>query len=208
MNSIYLNGRQTEPQENMLPLSAMYEDADGGREFDLRTLHLKDGVIFIKGEINSAMAVRFASAMLHLSREGKKVRIYLNSPGGEVNSGLMMYDIIQSFDGEVEIYCVGMAASMAAVLLAGGQKGRRFILPHSQVMIHEPLISGGFGGSASTIEKTAKTILDVRDLTNGLIAKHTSHTLEEVNKATEHDNYMTAEQAVEFGICDEVRGFF
>lgn len=208
MNSYYLNNDRSDPQESMLPLSAMYEDADGGREFDLRTLHLSDGVIFIKGEINSAMAVKFASAMLYLSKEGQKARIYINSGGGEVNAGLMMYDIIQSFDGEIEMYCIGMAASMAAVLLAGGRKGKRFILPHSQVMIHEPLISGGFGGSASTIERTAKAILDVRDVTNGLIAKHTSHTLEEINKATEQDNFMNAEQAVEFGICDAIKGLF
>ncbi|MBR1750777.1 MAG: ATP-dependent Clp protease proteolytic subunit [Ruminococcus sp.] len=193
---------------NMLPTSYIYEDSDGAREFDLRTLHLSDGILFMNGTIDRDMAMKFASSMLVLSAEKRDVRIYINSEGGEVNAGLMMYDIMQSFDGKMELFCIGRAASMAAVLLAGGQKGRRFILPHSKVLIHEPLIAGGFGGSASTIERTAKSILEVRDLTNGIIAKHTGHTLEEVNAATEHDNEMSAVQAIEFGLCDEIRSFF
>lgn len=207
MESIMLNGAN-EYMSNMLPASYIYEDSDGAREFDLRTLHLSDGTLFLSGSIDRDTAMRFASSMLLLEAEKRDVRIYINSDGGEVNAGLMMYDIMQSFGGKMEVFCIGRAASMAAVLLAGGQKGRRFILPHSKVLIHEPLIAEGFGGSASTIERTAKSILEVRDVTNGIIAHHTGHTLDEVNTATEHDNEMTAQQAVDFGICDEIRGFF
>ena len=207
MESILLNSANGS-NGNMLPASYIYEDSDGAREFDLRTLHLSDGRLFISGAIDRDTAMRFASAMLLLSSEKRDVRIYINSDGGEVNAGLMMYDIMQGFEGKMEVFCIGRAASMAAVLLAGGQKGRRFILPHSKVLIHEPLIAGGFGGSASTIERTAKSILEVRDVTNGIIAHHTGHTLEQINAATEHDNEMTAQQAVAFGLCDEIRSFF
>ena len=207
MDTVYL-GNAVDMDTNMLPIASVYEDSDGAREFDLRTLHLSDGVLFIKGTIDTAMAVRFASCMLMLSKERRDVRIYICSEGGEVNAGLMMYDVMQSFQGKMEVFCIGRAASMAAVLLAGGQKGRRYILPHSRVMIHEPLIAGGLGGSASSIERTAKSILEVRDITNGILARHTGHTLQEVNKATELDNEMTAQQAVDFGLCDEIRDFF
>lgn len=192
----------------MLPNSAVYEDSCGVREIGLNSLHLYDGVLFINGMIDNDMLMRFASCMLYLAKEQRNVRIYLNSEGGEVTAGYAMYDIIQSYKGKLEIVCVGRAASMAAVILAGGPEGGRFILPHSRVMIHEPLISGGLGGSASTIEKTAQHILSVRDMTNELIARHTGHTVEEINKATVFDNEMTAEEAVEFGICDEIREFF
>ena len=207
MNGFILEGQGSRGM-HMLPANAIYEDSDGAREFDLRTLHLADGVLFIQGRIDASMATQFASCMLMLSRERRDARIYLNSEGGEVDAGLMMYDVMQGFPGKLEVFCVGRAASMAALLLAGGQKGRRYVLPHSRVMIHEPLIAGGLGGSASTIERTAKGILEVRDLTNGIVARHTGRTLEEVNRATERDNEMTAAQAVEFGICDEIRGFF
>ena len=106
------------------------------------------------------------------------------------------------------MYCTGLAASMGAVILAGGQRGRRFILPHSKVMIHEPLISGGMGGSATTIEKTAQNILETKAVLNKILSRHTGRTIEKINEATLFDNYMTAEQAVEFGICDDIRSFF
>ena len=106
------------------------------------------------------------------------------------------------------MYCTGMASSMGAVILAGGQKGRRFILPHSKVMIHEPLISGGMGGSATSIKRTADSILETKAITNGILAKHTGKTVKEIDKATAFDNFMNAKEAVEFGICDEIRNIF
>ena len=121
-----------------------------------------------------------------------------------MDAGLLIYDCIQSCDVEVNIVCAGMAASMAAILLASGKKGHRYILPHSKVMIHEPLISQGVGGSATSIKNISDTILAMRELVNNILAKHTGKTLEEVNKATAFDNYMNAEAAIEFGICDQV----
>ncbi|WP_295091153.1 ClpP family protease [Ruminococcus sp.] len=192
----------------MLPHSSIYEDSDGTKEFALNTIHFADGILFINGMINTDMSLKFVSCMLKLSKERRKTQIFIDSDGGEVNAGMVMYDTIQSFKYEIEMFCIGRASSMAAVLLAGGQKGRRYILPHSKVIIHEPLIASGISGSASSIEKTAQRILEVRNITNGILAKHTGHTLEEINKATEFENEMTAEQAVEFGICDEIRYLF
>jgi ATP-dependent Clp protease protease subunit len=106
------------------------------------------------------------------------------------------------------MYCIGMAASMGAVILAGGQKGRRFILPHSQCMIHEPLISGGVGGAATSIKKTAESILEIKSIINGILAKHTGKTVEEIDEATSFDNYLNAEESVAFGLCDEIRNLF
>ena len=143
-----------------------------------------------------------------LSEDKKKVKIIVNSPGGEVNAGLMIYDIIQSYPGEIDMYCAGIAASMGAVILAGGRKGRRFILPHSKVMIHEPLIAGGMGGSATTIEKTAQSILSTKAMLSEILAKHTGKIVDEINEATLFDNYMNADEAVAFGICDSIRDLF
>lgn len=201
-------GNETTMANEMLPRSAVVEDVRGTHEIGLQTIHMQGGKLFVTGGIDMPMSNRFASAMLHLSADNRPVDIYINSHGGMVDAGLMMYDIIQSYKGEVNIYCMGLAASMAAVLLAGGQKGRRFILPHSRVMIHEPLIAGGMGGSATTIEKTAKNILDVKKLINGILAKHTGRSIQEVDEATAEDNYMDAHQAIEFGICDEIRSIF
>lgn len=208
MNADFMLNNNIDTRENMIPNSGLFEDSNCAREMDLRTIHFSDGVIFINGAITHDTAVRFASAMLALSREKKYVRIYINSNGGQINPGLMMYDIMQNFKGEMDVFCIGTAASMAALLLASGQKGRRFILPHSQVMIHEPLIMQNFGGSVGAIEKTAEDMIKVRDMTNGLIAKHTDHTLEQINEVTKEDFVMNAKEAVSFGICDEIRNFF
>lgn len=201
-------GNEKVSSQGMLPQSALVEDVHGMDQVDLRTLLFLDGDLYLAGDIDMSMADWFALAMQHLSKEKRPVNIFINSPGGRVDAGLMMYDIIQSYKGEINMYCMGIAASMAAVLLAGGQKGRRFILPHSKVMIHEPLIAGGMGGSATTIEKTAKNILDVKKLVNGILAKHTGKSLAEVDEATADDNYMNAQQTIEFGICDEIRNIF
>ena len=142
-----------------------------------------------------------------MAESSEPIDIYLNSPGGSVNAGMVIYDVIQALEGKVpiNIYCIGMAASMGAIILAGGHKGHRYILPHSKCMIHEPLISGGLGGSATSIKKTADSILETKAITNGVLAKHTGKTLEEIDKATAFDNYMNAEESVEFGLCDEIR---
>lgn len=186
------------------------ETFNGIREIALKTKHFTNGRLFLTGEVTEEMANDFVSELLFLVDKGEPVDIYINSPGGSVNAGLVIYDVIQACLEKIEInmYCIGMAASMGALILAGGKKGHRFILPHSKVMIHEPLISGGMGGSATSIKKTADSILETKALTNGILAKHTGKTLKEINKATSFDNFMNAEEAVKFGICDEIRSIF
>ena len=132
------------------------------------------------------------------------VNIYINSPGGEVNAGLMIYDAIQGSKLEINMICTGLAASMAAVLLAGGQRGSRYILRHSKVMIHEPLLANGVGGSATSIRKISESIIETREMINEILAKHTGKTVEEINDATSFDNYMRAEEAIAFGLCDRI----
>ena len=181
------------------------ESAQGVREVSLNTRHLMNRRIFIHGEINDESANDFLSQMLYLEQESSEpITIYINSPGGSVNAGLVIYDCIQSSEVEINMICAGMAASMAAVILAGGQKGRRFILPHSKVMIHEPLISHGVGGSATSIKNISDSIIETRELVNNILAKHTGKTVDEVNKATSFDNYMNAEEAIQFGLCDAI----
>ena len=180
------------------------ESARGTREVSLRTSGLMNRRLFLLGEIDTEMANDFLAQILYLQEENEPVDIIINSPGGEVTAGLLIYDMIQSCPFEVRTYCAGMAASMAAILLASGSKGHRYILPHSKVMIHEPLIAGGIGGSATSIRNISDNILETRKLTNSLLAGHTGKSLKEINKATSFDNYMNAEQAVEFGICDQI----
>ena len=183
------------------------ESSDGIQEISLEAKQLSERKVFLTGDVNDNMANEFTAKMIRLVESNDPIDIILNSPGGSVNAGLVIYDLLQELDGKipVNIYCTGMAASMGAVLLAGGQKGRRFILPHSKCMIHEPLIQGGVGGSASSIKKTAESILETRSVTNGILAKHTGKTIEEIDEATSFDNYMNAEEAIRFGLCDEIR---
>lgn len=181
------------------------ESAHGTREVSLAARHLTNRRIFLKGGIDGDMADNFLSQFMYLEQESDEpVTVYINSPGGEVNAGLMIYDTIQGSRVPVNMVCTGMAASMAAILLAGGQKGRRYILKHSKVMIHEPLISNGVGGSASSIKNISDSIMETRGIVNGILAEHTGKSLEEINEATHFDNYMNAEEAIEFGICDEI----
>lgn len=188
--------------------SVVEETCNGASQVLLRTKHLTNRKIFLTGEVNDAMAINFLSEFAYFANEDEPVDIYINSPGGSVNAGLVIYDLIQDAPFEVNLYCIGMAASMGAVILASGKKGHRFILPHSKVMIHEPLISGGMGGSATSIKKTADSILETKDILNGILEKHTGKTTEEINDATSFDNFMNAEEAIAFGLCDEVRNIF
>ena len=183
------------------------ETSDGIKEVQLMSKHFSNRKLFLTGEITEETSNGFVSELLYLAESSEPIDIYLNSPGGSVNAGMVIYDVIQALEGKVpiNIYCIGMAASMGAIILAGGHKGHRYILPHSKCMIHEPLISGGLGGSATSIKKTADSILETKAITNGVLAKHTGKTLEEIDKATAFDNYMNAEESVEFGLCDEIR---
>lgn len=186
------------------------ETCHGTMPVDLLTKHLSERKLFLTGEVTEEMADGFVSELLYLAQENRPVDIYINSPGGSVDAGLVIYDIIQACQNRIPInmYCTGMAASMGAVILAGGQKGRRYILPHSRVMIHEPLIAGGMGGSASSIKKTADSILETKAIINGILAEHTGKSVEEIDRATSFDNFLNAEEAIDFGLCDEIRSIF
>ena len=183
------------------------ESAQGTREIRVSTRHLMNRRIFLTGEISDESAMQFLSQLMFLEEnedKDKPVTIYIDSPGGKINSGLMIYDAIRGSKLTINMVCVGMAASMAAIIFAGGQKGRRFILPHSKVMIHEPLISDGVGGSATTIKHISDNILETRRMVNEILAFHTRKKPEEIDEATKFDNYMNAEEAIVFGICDSI----
>ena len=190
---------------NLWTPSIEVESVNGTREVSLTTRHLMNRNVFLQGTIDSDMANQFLSQLLYLEQESEEpVTIYINSPGGEVNAGLVIYDAIQGSNLEINMMCTGMAASMAAILLAGGQKGNRYILEHSKVMIHEPLLANGVGGSATSIKNISESILETRKIVNGILAEHTGKSIEEINEATSFDNYMNAKEAIEFGICDAI----
>ena len=180
------------------------ESAQGIREVYLKTYHLMKGRIFLSGEITHETSQLFLEQILYLEEEGKAAKVIIDSQGGNVDAGMSIYDVLQSARVPVDLYCDGNAMSMAAIILAGGQKGHRFILPHSRVMIHEPLIRNEVGGSASSIRNLSESLLEARNMTNGILAKHTGKTVEEINRITECDYYMDAGQAVDFGIVDQV----
>ena len=181
------------------------ESVNGTREISLYTRHLMNRNLFLTGEINADMANSFVAQLIYLEETpDEPVNIYINSPGGEINAGLMIYDAIQGSRLEINMICTGLAASMAAVLLAGGQHGSRYILRHSKVMIHEPLLANGVGGSATSIRKISESIIETREMINEILAKHTGKTVEEINDATSFDNYVRAEEAIAFGLCDRI----
>ncbi len=167
---------------------------------------LSDRKIFIEGEITATSACEFVRIIMLLIKEDaeKPIDIYINSPGGEVNAGLLIYDTLKGIKTEVNLHCIGMAASMAAIILAGGRKGHRYILRHSRMMIHEPLIAGGVGGSATSIKRTAESIMETKRISVELLAMDTGRSKEEVEAAISFDNYMNAEEAVAFGLCDSI----
>ncbi len=180
------------------------ESAHGTREVMLTTRHLMNRIIFLNGNIDSDMANVFLSELLYLEESNEPITIYVDSPGGEVNAGLMIYDAVQGSDLTINMVCTGLAASMAAIIFAGGQKGRRYILPHSKVMIHEPLISNGVGGSATSIKNISDSILETRAILNGILSEHTGKSAKEIDEATSFDNTMNAEDAIKFGLCDSI----
>jgi len=191
-------------------ISVPHRTSNGNNWISLESRLLLDRKIFILDEITAESACEFVQKVMYLIGENsqKKIDIYINSPGGQVNAGLMIYDTLKDLKVEFDIYCIGMAASMAAIILAGGQKGRRYILPHSKIMIHEPLIAGGVGGSATSIQRTAESILETKRISVELLAADTGKTIQEIEKSISFDNYMNAEEAVRYGICDKVVNVF
>lgn len=165
--------------------------------------------IFIEGEINCESAVSFFKKIVFLNVENQQepIKIFVNSSGGEINSGMLMYDVIQSSKAPIEMFCIGQAYSMAALLCACGSHGNRYILPHSKIMLHEPLLGNSVGGNSSSIRSIADSLMQTRNHINSLLAKHTGKTTTEVEEATCFDHYFSPEEAVEFGLCDEIIDF-
>ncbi|HEV8388652.1 MAG TPA: ATP-dependent Clp endopeptidase proteolytic subunit ClpP [Dongiaceae bacterium] len=190
--------------DNLLVPMVVEQTARGERAFDIYSRLLKERIIFIVGPVNDHMASLVCAQLLFLESENpsKEVSLYINSPGGVVTSGLAMYDTIQYIRPEISTICVGLAASAGSLLLTAGAKGKRFSLPHSNIMIHQP--SGGFQGQASDIEIHAKEILKTRDRLNKIYVKHTGQDLKTIEDAMERDRFMTPEEAKAFGLVDEV----
>ena len=188
------------------PRNQRYRDYARQRQMTLGDLLLENRIIFLEGVINDAAANNAVMKFLFLQYENRSqgISFYINSPGGSVSSTLAIYDTMQFIDCPVATYCIGMAASGAAVLLAGGAKGKRFCLPHSKVMIHQPY--GQVGGQVSDIEIQAEEILKSRHVINEILAKHSGQPIERVAKDTDRDRYLSALQAKEYGLVDEVVG--
>jgi len=176
----------------------------GERTYDIYSRLLLDRIVFISGEVNDEMANAVCAQLLFLQSQDpkKEISVYVNSPGGSVTAGLAIYDTMQFVKCPVATYCIGQAASMGAVLLAAGTKGRRFSLPNARIMVHQP--SGGAEGKATDIEITAKEILRLKDVLNGILAKHSGKPFEDVVRDTERDCFMSAEEAREWGLIDTV----
>ncbi|MDE0309625.1 MAG: ATP-dependent Clp endopeptidase proteolytic subunit ClpP [Acidiferrobacterales bacterium] len=176
----------------------------GERAYDIYSRMLKERVIFLVGPIEDHMANLVVAQLLYLESESaeKDIHLYINSPGGTVNSGLAIYDTMQFVRPDVSTVCVGQAASMGALVLAGGAKGKRHALPHSRIMIHQPM--GGFQGQATDIDIHAKEILRVRERLNRIMVKHTGKAMKTVNRDTERDNFMESQEALKYGIIDSV----
>jgi ATP-dependent Clp protease protease subunit len=176
----------------------------GERGYDLPSRLLKERVVFVVGPVEDHMANLIVAQLLFLESENpdKDINVYINSPGGSVSSGLAIYDTMQFIKPNISTTCIGQAASMGALLLAGGEKGKRYCLPNSRMMIHQPL--GGFQGQASDIEIHAKEILLLRDRLNKILASHTGQDIATIERDTERDNFMSANEAVEYGLVDQV----
>jgi ATP-dependent Clp protease protease subunit len=188
---------------NLVPI-VVEQSARGERAYDIYSRLLKERVIFLVGTVEDYMANLVVAQLLFLESENpqKDIHLYINSPGGSVSAGLAIYDTMQFIQPNVSTLCIGQAASMGALLLAGGTQGKRYCLPHSRMMIHQPL--GGFQGQATDIDIHAREILKVRERLNTILAKHTGQSIATIQKDTERDNFMAAEDAVQYGLVDNV----
>ena len=199
-----LNNGRTEPSMLGLVPMVIEQSGRGERAYDIYSRLLKERVVFLVGPVNDVTANLIVAQLLFLESENpdKDISFYINSPGGVVSAGMAIYDTMQFIKPNVSTLCVGQAASMGAFLLAAGEKGKRYTLPNSRVMIHQPL--GGFQGQASDIEIHAKEILSLKARLNDLLAHHTGQPVERVEQDTDRDNFLSAQEAVEYGLVDEV----
>jgi ATP-dependent Clp protease, protease subunit len=203
--------KQSNPLDMMSPYAAgglvpmvIEQTARGERSFDIYSRLLKERVIFLVGQVEDYMANLVVAQLLFLESENpdKDIHLYINSPGGSVTAGMAIYDTMQFVKPDVSTMCIGQAASMGALLLTGGAAGKRYCLPHSRVMIHQPL--GGFQGQASDFDIHAREILSIRERLNKILAHHTGQSLKKIQQDTDRDNFLNAEQAVEYGLIDKV----
>ncbi|MGD8976172.1 MAG: ATP-dependent Clp endopeptidase proteolytic subunit ClpP [Gammaproteobacteria bacterium] len=188
---------------NLVPM-VVEQTARGERAYDIYSRLLKERVVFVVGPVEDHMANLIVAQLLFLESENpdKDIHLYINSPGGVVTAGMSIYDTMQFIRPDVSTICVGQAASMGALLLAGGAQGKRYCLPHSRMMIHQPL--GGFQGQASDIDIHAREVLKLRDALNKILARHTGQDVKKIARDTDRDNFMGPEDAVEFGLVDKV----
>lgn len=189
--------------QNLVPM-VVEQTARGERAYDIYSRLLKERVIFVVGQIEDHMSNLVVAQLLYLESENadKDIHLYINSPGGSVTAGLAIYDTVQFINCDVSTICLGQAASMGALLLAGGAKDKRFALPHSRMMVHQP--SAGFSGQATDIAIHAKEVLELKRRLNAIMARHTGQNIEKIVKDLERDNFMSAEVAVEYGLIDTV----
>jgi ATP-dependent Clp protease, protease subunit len=194
----------TEPQALGLIPMVIEQSGRGERSYDIYSRLLKERVIFLIGPVNDMTANLVVAQLLFLEAENpdKDISLYINSPGGSVTAGMSIYDTMQFIKPDVSTLCIGQAASMGAFLLAAGAKGKRFSLPNSRVMIHQP--SGGFSGQSTDIQIHAKEIMYLRGKLNAILAHHTGRSVEEIDRDTERDNFMSAEDSVKYGMIDKV----
>ncbi|MEI6720893.1 MAG: ATP-dependent Clp endopeptidase proteolytic subunit ClpP [Betaproteobacteria bacterium] len=201
---MHMNHSRVEPTGlGMVPM-VIEQSGRGERAYDIYSRLLKERVVFLVGPVNEVTANLIVAQLLFLESENpdKDISFYINSPGGSVSAGLAIYDTMQFIKPNVSTLCVGQAASMGALLLTAGEKGKRFCLPNSRVMIHQPM--GGFSGQASDIEIHAKEILFLRQRLNEILAKHTGQNVDTIAKDTDRDNFLSAEDAVKYGLIDKV----
>lgn len=193
-------------QNNTLIPTVIEQSGRGERAFDIYSRLLKERIIFLVGPVNDHTANLVVAQMLFLESENpdKDIYFYINSPGGSVTAGMSIYDTMKFIKPDVQTLCLGQAASMGAFLLSAGTKGKRFALPNSRVMIHQPLISGGLGGQASDIEIHARELLKLKEKLNQLLAEHTGQSIEQIERDTDRDNFMSAQAAAEYGLIDKV----
>ena len=198
-----MTSKISEHMNNLIPM-VVEQSNRGERAYDIYSRLLKERIVFLVGPINDSAASLITAQLLFLESENpkKEIYLYINSPGGLVTSGLGIYDTMQYIKPEVSTLCIGQAASMASFLLAAGEKGKRFSLPNSRVMVHQP--SAGFTGQATDIEIHAKEVLSLKKRLNEIYSKHTGKPVEEIKAALERDNFMTAENAKSFGLIDKV----
>ena len=200
-----LVGFQGFSAEGYIPNPVVIEQTPRGeRQYDIYSRLLLERIIFLGTEVNDIVANLLLAQLFFLESQDpdKDIHMYINSPGGSVTAGLGIYDVMQFIKSDVCTYCIGLAASMGALLLAAGAKGKRFSMPHSRIMIHQPL--GGARGQASDIEIQAREILYLKDRLNGILAHHTGRDIEQIRKDTDRDNYLSAAESVEYGLIDKV----